>query len=91
MFEFISDFVEQLAIAADTANSFAEVTHEGPPARYTMFATCPCGCSARHHNSVILTDGQSIQVNRSARLLVEPMDRLRARPVAAVLEQWVTQ
>ncbi len=86
----ILELIEQLVEAACVRVYFEVVAHDGPPARYTMAKLCCCGCGKIQHASVILTDGQSIHVLRDARLLIEPCDKLRARPPEVVLAQWVT-
>ncbi len=90
MLDLIQDLFASLGEGAVNAHHFIEITHEGPPARYVMNYVCECGCGARNHTAMLMSDGETIKVNRTARLLVEPIERVVFRPIHVVLERWTT-
>lgn len=87
MMDFITDFVEQLVAAAEFDSRVLVMRHEGPSARYiTRGVNCCCpNCT----NEVVAHDGMYVRIDRRARLLVEPVADVVAKPLGYVVWKWV--
>ncbi len=90
MIDALIDLLEQIVYAAIVEHDFHYVTHSGEPARYTLYRPCGCGIGHGESTSLILAEGGTMLIHRTARLLVEPLGSVTLRPVHVVIERWVT-
>ncbi len=77
-------FVELVAAAMDDA-AMIRIINDGPAARFVAIDP-----ATKVTMSMFVTRGDAVTVNRSWRLIVEPIDHVYLRSLERVSSEWVT-
>lgn len=83
--DFIGDFIHQLVLAAVEDHAMVTLINDGPPARYVVYDP---GTGMTW--AAFVPTGDTVKVNRSFRLIVEPIDHVVIRPLCVVHQRWKT-
>lgn len=83
--ELVAGFLRQLAISAIDDHAMAVVMNDGPPARF--IAMDPRDGIAF---AMFVNTGETVRVNRAFRLIMEPLDSVKMRPLCVVHNAWST-
>lgn len=84
--DLITDFFRDLALAALEETAMLTVVNDGPPARFVVMDP-RCGMTF----STFAATGETLRINRSFRLLIEPIDHVAIRPLCIVHQRWRMQ
>lgn len=85
MLEQLGDFLRDMLAAAVEDAAMMVIVNDGPPARFVAHDP-----TTGDIMGAFVPHGETVRVNRSYRLLVEDVDRVRIRPLCCVSSSWVT-
>lgn len=81
----IADFIRECVAAALHETVMATVVNDGPAARF-----CAHDPVNKIVHAMYVPRGESVSVNRSWRLVIEPIDSVYLRDLDRVRTEWVT-
>lgn len=83
--DLVCDLLEGIATAAVTDHLMVAVVH-AEPSRFCIF-----DLESRVVHAAYVPAGKVVHVHRAHRLIIEPIDVVRLRPLCCVTRQWIVQ